>query len=185
MRLTTRTQSFLTRSTESEFSHSFPGGFGFRYCSLLLPMFRPSSRDLSLVGSLLPLFTREITADPEQHDRARREARIRGLKQMGNYLMEARSQAERREDAELRARLAGASKPFGSFIITDSHRRGSCRPIASTLRSSRAVDITDCTQVNSHSQIFWSSNFSRDSQRRGTHTEACTHRRSKSVDLTV
>jgi hypothetical protein len=98
-------------------------------------MFRPSSRDLSLVGSLLPLLTREITADPEQHDRGRREARIRGLKQMGGYVREQRLEAERREDAELRARLKGASESFRNFIITDNLSRGSRRPITKALGS--------------------------------------------------
>ena len=82
-------------------------------------MFHPSSRDLSLVGSLLPLFTREITADPEQHNRARREARIRGLKQMGSYMRETRIEAERRQDDELRARLDGEMK-LGALRNLDS-----------------------------------------------------------------
>ena len=82
-------------------------------------MFHPSSRDLSLVGSLLPLFTREITADPEQHNRAWREARIRGLKQMGSYMRETRIEAERRQDDELRARLDGELK-LGALRNLDS-----------------------------------------------------------------
>jgi hypothetical protein len=82
-------------------------------------MFHPSSRDLSLVGSLLPLFTREITADPEQHNRARREARIRGLKQMRSYMKETRIEAERRQDDELRARLDGELK-LGALRNLDS-----------------------------------------------------------------
>jgi hypothetical protein len=82
-------------------------------------MFHPSSRDLSLVGSFLPLFTREITADPEQHNRARREARIRGLKQMGIYMRETRIEAERRQDDELRARLDGELK-LGTLRNLDS-----------------------------------------------------------------
>ena len=82
-------------------------------------MFHPSSRDLSLVGSLLPLFTREITADPEQHNRARREASIRGLKQMGSYMRETRIEAERRQDDELRARLDGELK-LGALRNLDS-----------------------------------------------------------------
>ena len=82
-------------------------------------MFHPLSRDLSLVGSLLPLFTREITADPEQHNRARREARIRDLKQMGSYMRETRMEAERRKDDELRARLDGELK-LGALRNLDS-----------------------------------------------------------------
>jgi len=70
-------------------------------------MLRTSARDLSLVGGLLPLFTREITADPEQHNRARREARIRGFNEMGKYITETRVEAERRKDDELRAKLEG------------------------------------------------------------------------------
>jgi hypothetical protein len=86
-------------------------------------MFRPSSRDLSLVGSLLPLFAREMTADPEQHNRARREARVRDLKEIGRYVNQSKAEAERRQDDELRARLDGESEPFEVLTVADQQRR--------------------------------------------------------------
>jgi hypothetical protein len=86
-------------------------------------MFRPSSRDLSLVGSLLPLFAREMTADPEQHNRARREARDRDFKEIGRYVNQSKAEAERRQDDELRARLDGESEPFEVLTVADQQRR--------------------------------------------------------------
>jgi hypothetical protein len=86
-------------------------------------MFRPSSRDLSLVGSLLPLFAREMTADPEQHNRARREARVRDYKEIGRYVNQSKAEAERRQDDELRARLDGESEPFEVLTVADQQRR--------------------------------------------------------------
>jgi hypothetical protein len=86
-------------------------------------MFRPSSRDLSLVGSLLPLFAREMTADPEQHNRARREARVRDYKEIGRYVNQSKAEAERRQDDELRARLDGESGPFEVLTVADQQRR--------------------------------------------------------------
>lgn len=88
-------------------------------------MFRPSSRDLSLVGSLLPLFAREITADPEQHNRARREARVREYKEIGRYVNQTKVEDERRQDDELRARLDGKFEPCNTSTVTDQHRRKS------------------------------------------------------------
>jgi len=88
-------------------------------------MFRPSSRDLSLAGSLLPLFAREITADPEQHNRARREARVRDYKEIGRYVNQSKAEAERRQDDELRARLDGESEPFEILTVADQQRRKS------------------------------------------------------------
>lgn len=108
-------------------------------------MFRPSPRDLSLLGGLLPLFAREITADPEQHDRARREARIRGYKEIGRYVDQTKAEAERKRDDALRVKLDGESEPFSFFSMADNHRRESCRPIATTLRSCYTASITGRT----------------------------------------
>jgi hypothetical protein len=105
-------------------------------------MFRPSPRDLSLLGGLLPLFAREITADPEQHDRARREARIRGYKEIGRYVDQTKAEAERKRDDALRVKLDGMSNPFSNSTMTDNHRHESCRPIATTPRSGCTASIT-------------------------------------------
>jgi len=108
-------------------------------------MFPPSFRDLSLVFGLLPLFTREITADPGQHNRARREARIRDLREMGRFMNETRLEAERRQDDELRAKLDGESGPFnfGSRLTISGERIAG----PSQRRSNRFAQPTSRTAV--------------------------------------
>lgn len=79
-------------------------------------MFRISRRDEIAVESLLPLFAREITADPERHNPARREARIKEIKryQRGFRALRQRQRAaaDKKQDEELRTKLNG--KPPGS-----------------------------------------------------------------------
>jgi hypothetical protein len=148
-------------------------------------MFHPLSRDLSLVGSLLPLFTREITADPEQHNRARREARIRDLKQMGSYMRETRMEAERRKDDELRARLDGVLYSFADSNMADHKRRGSHRPIATAFESCYTANITDCSPAKAHRETLSLIKFERDSQRERTYTAVRGSLRPWSVNFTI
>lgn len=98
-------------------------------------MFHSTSRDVALVDGLLPLFNREITADPEQRNRARREARIGELGGIGRYIKERRLEAEKRKDDELRAKLNGESGSFGIWTMTDHLSRESRLPIAVRFRS--------------------------------------------------
>lgn len=148
-------------------------------------MFRPSSRDFALVSGLLPLFTREITADPEQHNRARREARIRSYKEIGRFMNETRFEAERRQDDELRAKLDCESGPLGCWIMTDHLRRESRRPITASPEWCRAVSITDCRQAKAYHETFCLSNFVGGCQRDRTHAAPCDHLQSRSVNRTV
>lgn len=73
-------------------------------------MLRPSRRDQLALEPLLPLIDREITADPEQRDPARRAARKREVAQATLIYRNLRVEEEKRKDRELRARLDGLSR---------------------------------------------------------------------------
>jgi hypothetical protein len=148
-------------------------------------MFRPSPRDLSLISGLLPLFSREITADPEQHDRARREARIRGYQDIGKYVNHTKAEAERKRDDALRVKLDGESEPFSKLTMTDDPRRERCWPIPTTLRSCCTANITDCTQIKAYRETLCLGNCDKDRRRDRTHALPCGHPRSRSVNRTV
>jgi hypothetical protein len=146
-------------------------------------MFRPSSRDLSLVGSLLPLFAREITADPEQHNRARREARVRDYKEIGRYVNQSNAEAERRQDDELRTRLDGESERCDNCTMADHHRRESCRPIEAAFRSCCTANITGCTKTEAYREAFRANKSDSDTQHFRTRAASCNRQWSKSVHL--
>jgi hypothetical protein len=69
-----------------------------------------SRRDRQAVEQLLPLLHREITADPEQHNPLRREARRRDIANAKILFNEERRAQEARKDSELRAKLDGKSQ---------------------------------------------------------------------------
>lgn len=74
-------------------------------------MVMASRRNEAVVEALLPLFAREITADPEHRDPRRRRARIEDFEQIRLGLRALRRQqraaAERKKDDELRLKLNG------------------------------------------------------------------------------
>lgn len=74
-------------------------------------MFRSSRRDEIAVEALLPSFAREITADLERHNPARREARIKEIKGYQRDFralgQRQRAVADKKQDDELRTRLNG------------------------------------------------------------------------------
>ena len=73
-------------------------------------MIRPSRGDQLALEPLLPFIDREITADPEQRDPARRAARRREVAHASLYFKNLRVEEEERRDRELRAKLDGVSK---------------------------------------------------------------------------
>ena len=72
-------------------------------------MLHPSRRDQLALEPLLPFIDREITADPEQRNPARRAARRQEVAQATLYFKNLRAEEEERKDRELRARLDGVS----------------------------------------------------------------------------
>lgn len=77
-------------------------------------MLRPSLRDQLALESLLPLMDREITADPEQRDPARRTARRQDVAHAMLVFKNIRVEKQEREERELRAKLNGVSETIGS-----------------------------------------------------------------------
>jgi hypothetical protein len=73
-------------------------------------MLRPSRRDQLALETLLPLIDREITADPEQRNPARRAARRHEVSRATLSFKNLRVEQEERKDRELRAKLDGVSK---------------------------------------------------------------------------
>jgi len=73
-------------------------------------MLRASRRDQLALESLLPLLDREITADPEQRDPARRAARREDVAHATSVLKTLRVEEEKRKDRELVAKLNGMSR---------------------------------------------------------------------------
>ena len=70
-------------------------------------MLQPSRRDRIALEPLLPYINREITADPEQRDPARRAARRQAVAQASSYFKKLRAEEEEKKEQELRASLAG------------------------------------------------------------------------------
>lgn len=82
-------------------------------------MLRPSRRDQLALESLLPFIDREITADPEQRDPARRAARRQEVSQATLVFKNLRAVEEERRDRELRAKLNGGSRSLTRRQVTD------------------------------------------------------------------
>ena len=87
-------------------------------------MLRPSRRDQLALESLLPLVDREITADPEQRDPARRAARRHEVSRATLCFGNLRVKEEERKDCELRAKLNGVSEQLTCRVVTDVLRSG-------------------------------------------------------------
>lgn len=82
-------------------------------------MLRPSRRDQLALEPLLLLIDREITADPEQRDPARRAARRHEVAQATLNFKSLRVAEEVKKDRELRTKLNGMSTPLTRRQVTD------------------------------------------------------------------
>ena len=84
-----------------------------------------SRRDRNAVEQLLPLLLREVTADPEQQDLARRAARRADVVQAKELFKTQRAAEERKKDELLRARLEGERTMVSLLLLTNLGRHKS------------------------------------------------------------
>ena len=87
-------------------------------------MLHQSRRDQLTLEPLLPFIDREITADPERRDPARRTARRQDVAQATLYFKNLRAEKEEKKDRDLRARLNGVSKSMSLRHSTNIHEPG-------------------------------------------------------------
>jgi hypothetical protein len=122
-------------------------------------MLHQSRRDQLALEPLLPFIDREITANPERRDPARRAARRQDVPQATLYFKNLRAEEEEKKDRELRARLNGLSKSlslthstnmYGPGVATPTHvpshriKQPAARPAVKADASTRRVH-SDCS----------------------------------------
>lgn len=114
-------------------------------------MLRPSRRDQLALESLLPFIDREITADPEQRDPARRAARRQEVSQATLAFKNLRAEEEERKDRELRAKLNGGPRSLTCGQVTDVSELGV--PLSPHIPSRRVEQHTTRPAVRAEAKL--------------------------------